>query len=195
MKKNRTGQAEILKAGELDRIYRSLISEQHKLFFNIARYTGERFGAIRQLQCGDVWLDCAGLRMESLPEITFRADTTKTKQARTVPVCDRLRDYLDRYKGPRGAVWVFESALLKGQPVTWSACDKWLRAGIERAGLSHRGISCHSLRRTFITQLYESGLDIKIIQQITGHRSLSSLLLYIGVRPERVAQALNRAFN
>ena len=196
MKNNRSGQAEILSDGEILRIYKALISPSHKLFFNIARYTGERFGAICQLQVCDVFvcLENSGLR-EVKEEITFRAATRKKsggdRSTRQLPVADKLAEYLNSYRGEMGEVWLFESKIKPGQCITWSSADKWFRAAVDRAGLSHRGISGHSLRRTFITGLYRSGVDLKLLQQITGHKDIKSLMLYIGVDKADVRKALN----
>lgn len=200
-KNSRFGQAEILSDVELNRIFKELISPGHKLFFNIARYTGERFGAICQLQVEDVFFKVSG-QYEPKQVITFRANTRKkcagVAATRQVLVCDRLLEQLQLYTARHQDLlndgWLFPSSIHTGKHVTWSASDKWLRAAVERAGLSHRGISTHSMRRSFITKLAESGLlDVKSLMQITGHKDVRSLVLYIGVSEEKLKTALNKA--
>lgn len=198
MGKNRGfGQSEILNDAELDRIFKNLISQNHKLFFAIARYSGERFGAITQLQVGDVYdLGCL-----PLPEICFTAPTRKAspsgdRSTRSAIIFPRFRESLSAYRPKncdRG--WLFPSPIKTGEHITWSAADKWLRAAVERAGLSHRGISGHSLRRSFITNLYEHGVDIHAIQQITGHKSISVLQKYIGKNPQKIRDTLGAIFS
>lgn len=199
-KNNRHGQAEILKDLELDRIYKQLQSESHKLFFNIARFTGERFGAIAQLQVCDVYVCYSGIK-EPLAEITFRAQTRKAspsgeRKTRQAFVCDRLNDYLSSYRGELGKVWLFPSKIKDDLPITFSAADKWLRTAVERAGLGHRGISTHTFRRTFITKLYEEGaIDIYGIQQMIGHSSIMTTQRYLGVSKQKLSSAMNRVFS
>ncbi len=195
-KNNRNGQAEILTDAELDRIFRNLKSREHKLFFVIARFTGERLGAIARLKFSDVY-DVQG---NPLKEITFPASIRKaspdgTRSTRQIFIFQRLADGLEAYR-PKDCdrLWLFPSSIKDGCPITWSAADKWLRSAIERTGLEHRGISGHSLRRSFITKLYESGMDIHNIQQITGHKSLAVLQKYIGKNPAKLKQALSAVF-
>jgi integrase/recombinase XerD len=197
-KNNRSGQAEILKPTELDRLYRHLRSPQHKLFFQIARYTGERFGAICLLRVSDVYVFYSGTR-EPLREITFRASTRKAtpdgdRETRQCMICDRLYDTLLAYRGDLSQDWLFPSTMHKGLPITWSAADKWLRAAVDRAGMNRRGISGHSLRRSFITELYAHGMDIFAIQKITGHKSLKVLQKYIGIDAVKLKETLNKVF-
>jgi len=195
-KNNRFGQAEILNDTELDRIFRHLKSREHRLFFAIARYTGERFGAISQLKISDVY----DRILNPLCEITFPANIRKaspdgTRSTRQAIIFDRLQDSLVLHRPKvRESIWLFPSSIKKGMPISWSAADKWLRAAVECAGLSHRGISGHSLRRSFITKLYESGMDIHKIQEVTGHRSISVLQKYIGKNQAKLKESLAAIF-
>jgi len=197
-KNNRFGQAEILSDAELDRIFKHLKNREHKLFFVIARYSGERFGAIAKLQVSDVY----DPDLNPLDELTFPANIRKAspngdRSTRQVIVFERFAEALTIHK-PRDLacdrVWLFPSSIKEGQPITWSAADKWLRAAVERAGLDHRGISGHSLRRSFITKLYESGMDIHQLQQVTGHKSISVLQKYIGKNPVKLKQSMSKIF-
>lgn len=198
MKNNRSGKAAILKPTELDRIFRALKKPEHKLFFNIARYTGERFGAICQLQSCDVFV-CYSGTCEPLREIIFRASTRKAdpngqRHTRQAIIPDRLHEYLATYRGACDRQWLFESPILPGNPITWSAADKWLRAAVVRAGLEHRGISGHSLRRTFITELARAGVADHVGMELTGHRSHAAYRTYIGADPVRLRDTINRVF-
>lgn len=195
-KNNRFGQAEILNDAELDRIFKHLKNREHKLFFSIARYSGERFGAIAKLKISDVY----GPACVPLDEITFPANIRKAspngdRSTRQVMVFERFSEALTLYK-PRNpdSIWLFPSSIKDGCAITWSAADKWLRAAVDRAGLSHRGISGHSLRRSFITKLYESGMDIHQLQQVTGHKSISVLQKYIGKNPVKLKESMSKIF-
>jgi integrase/recombinase XerD len=65
-----------------------------------------------------------------------------------------------------------------------------LRRAIDRVGLSGLGYSTHSTRRGFITALHRKGFDVRVIQEITGHRSLTVLSKYIDVSDEQKRSAL-----
>lgn len=192
-KNNRHGQAEILSASDCDRIRRSIISKHHLLLWDIARYTGERWGAICQLKVSDVFADA--IASVPHPEITFRKSTRKAspsgkQETRQCPVHPELSRLLRAYK-PNKSGFLFSSGMGAVNPISFSACDKWLRAAVVRAGLGHRGISTHSTRRSFITILYyDRGVDIKTLQAITGHSDLKSLQRYIEVSDDRKVAAI-----
>lgn len=192
-KNNRHGQSTILSDGEYAKIRKQLKSESHRLFFDIARWTGERWGAITQLQIEDVYADPA-IR-EPHHYITFRASTRKaapdgSRTTRQVPIHPQLKESLLLYRSPfNESIWLFPSNEAD-RPITFSAADKWLRAAVDAAGLSKRGISTHSTRRTFITRLSGLGTDIKIIQALTGHKDVKALIRYIEVSDNQISNAL-----
>ncbi|WP_375480014.1 tyrosine-type recombinase/integrase [uncultured Nostoc sp.] len=53
-----------------------------------------------------------------------------------------------------------------------------LRIAVEKAGLSAKGISTHSTRRTFITNLANKGINLVTIKKITGDSDLKVLSAY-----------------
>lgn len=193
-KNNRNGQAAILTNREYAAIRKELLSDSHRIFLSIARWTGERWGAICQLQVSDCYEDPG----RSIPRdvIIFRAATRKKtpfgqRTTRECPVHPTLDGDLRGYT-PQGVgdAWLFPSRLDPLRHVTFDGADSWFRGAIAKAGLQHRGISTHSTRRTMITRLAQNGIDLKTIAAITGHKDLKSLLRYIEVEPDRLKNAI-----
>jgi integrase/recombinase XerD len=178
MKVDRHGKAEPLKFEEYKKLRNGFLLESHRLILDIAYYTGERWGAILRLRVEDIYLDAAA----RLPhkEITFRKQTRKDKETRQCPISKALDMRLRIYQPP-AAGYLFSSTAKTCEHLSDRAADAALRRAIARSGLDGLGYSTHSTRRGLINRMHDSGVSLKVIQSITGHRSLSVLSGYIDV--------------
>jgi integrase/recombinase XerD len=127
----------------------------------------------------------------------------KGDKERLVPVGEVALDWLARWiAGPR-AVLVADHhvAPVRGGPLflgdrgrrlarqqAWAAVK---RAAL-RAGLAER-VSPHTLRHSFATHLLEGGADLRIVQELLGHASISTTQLYTHLTGERIRDVYSRA--
>lgn len=191
-KNNRFGKAAILTEMDMAKLRKVIDNPTHRLFIEIAWWTGERFGAIRQLQVSDCYQD--PVRAIPRDEITFRAYTRKStgwgqRMTRQVDAHPTLQAILRSYE-PSGSVFLFPSPATLNKPMGFSTCDKFLRAALVKCGLDTKGISTHSFRRSFITRLSEQGCDPRVIMAITGHADPKSLAGYVEVSRTRIKNAI-----
>ena len=127
----------------------------------------------------------------------------KGDKERLVPVGDVALDWLDRWMtGPRGALLALgHAAPARGGPLflgdrggrlarqqAWAAVKRAAR----RAGLADR-VSPHTLRHSFATHLLEGGADLRIVQELLGHASISTTQLYTHLTGERIRDVYSRA--
>lgn len=90
--------------------------------------------------------------------------------------------------------WVFPSARLHldintqrrtRRPFHRSALHRALAEAVVEVGIA-KAVSCHTLRHSFATHLLESGHGIRTIQELLGHRHVSTTMVYIHATTQRV---------
>lgn len=194
MKNCRHGQAALLTESDFAKIRRQIKNPEYRLIWDIARWTGERWGAILQLNIEDVYSDPGRSRPHE--DINFRARTRKAspsgkRRTRQVPVHSILREILEAYKPIATRGLLFPSPRFPDKPLTLRSADWVLRQAVGKAGLEHKGISTHSTRVSFITNLHRNGISAPKIQQLTGHQDLKVLSRYIVVTPDEARAAIS----
>jgi integrase/recombinase XerD len=127
----------------------------------------------------------------------------KGDKERLVPVGDIALDWLARWlEGPRSILLaVGHVAPVRGGPLfvgdrggrlarqqAWAA----VKRAAARAGLAGR-VSPHTLRHSFATHLLEGGADLRIVQELLGHASISTTQLYTHLTGERIRDVYSRA--
>ena len=98
---------------------------------------------------------------------------------------ETLRDYWRRAR-PAGE-WLFPG-MIPGRHLGRSTPERACQQARRKAGLAKR-ITPHSLRHGFAVHLLESGVDVRTIQLLLGHRSLATTARYLQVACSKVCSA------
>jgi site-specific recombinase XerD len=172
----------------LDRIpARSPLELRDRALFELAYSCGLRCEEIVNLDLDSVDFDGEELRILG-----------KGSKTRVVPVGEPAQRSLERYlargrpsldqAGDEPALFVSKS----GRRLGPSDVRRRLQAWIRHAGLAS-GISPHSLRHSFATHLLEGGADLRTIQELLGHASVSTTQVYTWVESRRLRKQYDRS--
>ncbi len=80
----------------------------------------------------------------------------------------------------------------RGRRLDRMAAWRVMRKAAVRAGLSGR-VTPHTLRHSFATHLLEGGADLRVVQELLGHASITTTQLYTHITGERIRQVYARA--
>lgn len=94
-----------------------------------------------------------------------------------------IREYLSRRR--HASVYLFCNDR-GGGPMQKGNVERMMRGIAQRAGLGGRGISPHVLRHTTATQAIQSGMPVEDIQQLLGHSSIATTMIYAEVSQDNV---------
>ncbi len=115
----------------------------------------------------------------------LRVDQGKARKDRYVMLSPRLLEELRAYwRAVRPTLWLFPGDL-PSKPITRSAVEQACQKAHRVSGIK-KPITAHSLRHAFATHLLESGADVRTIQLLLGHRSLTTTSRYLKVATSTV---------
>lgn len=183
------GQAKILTPEEIEDLFSAQNSnERDRALYAVMLYTACRVSEAVQLRKRDVYDRKGRVR----PELLFRKGTTKGKLAtRCVPIIEDLRRRLVEYQPREDNLYLFPGYIYGNRCDTYLHQDsaQWiLKKACNRIGIE--GVSSHSFRRTALTQMSNAGIPLRIIQEISGHRTLDELYKYLEVKEDQVRGAV-----
>ncbi len=127
--------------------------------------------------------EAMGLTARQLPLSDRMSVTGKRDKARVVPLLAPVKAAIERYVALcpyplAGDAPLFRGA--KGGPLSADVVRRAVRGARGRLGLSER-TTPHALRHSFATHLLGRGADLRALQELLGHASLSSTQIYTQV--------------
>jgi len=143
--------------------------------------------------------ELSGMNLDDLDLLSDQAKVRgKGRKERIVPVGSRAVLALRRYLGLREPAAARQGA--DRRAVFVSRLGRRLGPrGVQRAmhamfdAVGGDGLRVHSLRHTFATHMLDAGADLRAVQELLGHASLSTTQVYTHTSVERLKQVYNQA--
>lgn len=163
-----------------------------------APHTGESLG-LRDRAMLEV-LYASGLRVSelitlTLPQVNLQQGVVKVigkgSKERLVPLGEEALSWLERYirEARGGMLGAIQTEVLfpsrRGSAMTRQAFWQLIKRYALQAGIN-KALSPHTVRHAFATHLLNHGADLRVVQLLLGHSSLSTTQIYTHVARERL---------
>ena len=188
----------------LDRTQIDLVFQAAELRASEGRYNDVRNLAILELfySTGMRLSELRGIDRSELDMVSQQVKVTgKGRKQRILPVGDHASRALRNYEAKRDELarhlggTVDRSAFFlsaQGKRLSTRAIQLVVTKFLAKVDESS-GLSTHSLRHTFATHLLDAGADLRAVQELLGHASISTTQIYTHTSVERLKQVYRKA--
>jgi len=164
----------ILTVDEIRRIINSITNLKHRAIISTIYSCGLRISEAVNLKINDI--DSSAM--------TVKIVNAKGRNDRIVMLSEKLlsllREYFKEYK-PK--IYLFEGQ--KGEQYSTRSIQQIFNNAAKKVGIKKK-VTVHSLRHSFASHLLDNGTDIRFIQELLGHKHLSTTQIYTHINPASV---------
>jgi len=136
-----------------------------------------------------------------IPDIDFTAGVItvlgKRRKVRLAPLGSYAAEAAQAYLRIRGELGAPTHEVLivnaRGGPLTTRSIQRVVEKYVIKVLPGRRAVSPHTLRHTFATHMLDGGADLRVVQEMLGHESLSSTQIYTHVSIDRLKQVYRDA--
>ncbi len=160
---------EILNFGEVKAILSANRNLKHRAMLTMVYALGLRSGELISLKIADIDGERQIVHLKG----------AKGNRDRVLPLSNKLRTLLREYY----AKYQPKEYLFNGQKhakYSPQSLRKVFNAACQTASISKK-VTLHSLRHAYATHLLEAGTDVRVIQQLLGHNSIRTTMIYTHV--------------
>ena len=181
-------QAKTLTPAEIDHVLAHIAQRSYALRNRVMLLTGlwsgMRVGEIASLLVCDVVNTDGTIRAE----VRLTAEQTKGRHPRTVFLPQKLQQELADYMSLRPNAQPHHPLFITAGRKRFSVMAQHFHYLFKAAGIA--GASSHSMRRSFITNLANKGISVRVLAEISGHRSIAVTQKYIDVNDDMKRNAV-----
>ncbi|MFN0048260.1 MAG: tyrosine-type recombinase/integrase [Cytophagales bacterium] len=165
----------VLDTSEVKKIFDAKSNIKHKTLLMLAYGAGLRVSEIANLKLNNI--DSARMQI--------RIENGKGKRDRMVMLSEKLLEMLRQYyKAYLPKAYLFEG-MKTGQHLTVRSIQNVFKSALGAAKIKKQ-MGIHGMRHRFATHLLETGTDIRVIQELLGHSSPETTMIYTHVSKKMI---------
>jgi integrase/recombinase XerD len=170
----------VLSPEEVARFLGCVDSTKHRAILTICYAAGLRISEAVRLKAASI----------DSQRMVIRVDQGKGRKDRYVMLSPKLLKVLrDYWHAEQPGEWLFPGDLA-GQPIGSLAVAHVCRKARQFSGVA-KPVTPHSLRHAFAVHLLESGTDLRTIQLLLGHRSLTTTARYLRIAASKICTTIS----
>jgi integrase/recombinase XerD len=177
----------VLSRSEIKRFLEALSSLKHRVIAMVLYSAGLRVGEVARLKVEDIDSERGDIHVR-------QGKGRKDRYVMLSPlVLQTLREYV-RVERPH--TWLFPAGHRRDRHVTSRTIQRAVSRAARDAGIEKR-VTPHVLRHTFATHLLEAGTDLRYIQELLGHSTINTTVIYTHVakrEARRIASPIDRLY-
>ena len=194
-------QAKVLSEKEIKKVVKLIESKRHssrnRCMFLATHMSGARIGEVASLRICDVLSSDGTIKTE----VYLSAEQTKGSKGRTLYLSEKLRNEIELFLRTRFKIRDLLAVTLTDTTRALFTNQKNPNRGFSASTACQmfhywykeakiEGASSHSGRRSFITNLANKGVHVRILQELAGHSSIAVTQKYIDVNYDKLRIAV-----
>jgi len=169
----------VLSRDEVKAILGKTTNLKHKCILMTLYSAGLRRSELIKLEIGDIDSERMLIRIRNSKGNKDRYSLLSGK------LLVMLREYYRIYHPNR---WLFEGP--RGNPYSATSIENIFRRALKKSGIQKKATP-HTLRHSFATHLLEQGINLRYIQELLGHASITTTEIYTRVSSHKLSQIKN----
>jgi integrase/recombinase XerD len=187
---------EILSVANIDALIKNIdlnyqynginLGERNRAIIETLYSCGLRVSELIELKVSDLFFE------EGFIKVTGKGD-----KQRFVPIGSTTQNYISIWMDIRNHIAVKQNSKdilflnYKGKKLTRAMIFTIIKKLVEKSGLK-KNVSPHTFRHSFATHLLENGADLRAIQMMLGHESITTTEIYMHVDRSHLIKVLNK---
>lgn len=160
---------DVLANDEVMKILCSIYNNKHKLLISTLYGSGLRVSEVCNIKIKDV----------NIKDLSLRIHNSKGNKDRLTVISEKsVPGLMLLMNNRRAEEYLFVTR--DNKKYSRRTVQKIFSDALERSGLQ-RSPTCHTLRHCFATHLVESGVDIKTVKGLLGHKSIKTTMIYVNL--------------